>query len=130
MFTRISRTPFIRFLEGKLLFIGRGEHFFPCAQFIFFFFFGCSLFFPLPFHFTSIVKDLPVFHFLPHFRRFLQQIQTTLQNYENELKSQDFQGLISVSLTNFVGQRPKSPKPRKSPSPRVSPMASPRMKKK
>ncbi|CAL2033053.1 unnamed protein product [Caenorhabditis brenneri] len=42
----------------------------------------------------------------------------------------DFNGLISVSLSNFVGQRPKSPKPRKSPSPRVSPMASPRMKKK
>ncbi|CAE17721.1 uncharacterized protein CELE_C33B4.4 [Caenorhabditis elegans] len=42
----------------------------------------------------------------------------------------DFTGLISVSLSNFVGQRPKSPKPRKSLSPRVSPMASPRIKKK
>uniref|UniRef100_A0A1I7T7F7 Uncharacterized protein n=1 Tax=Caenorhabditis tropicalis TaxID=1561998 RepID=A0A1I7T7F7_9PELO len=43
----------------------------------------------------------------------------------------DFNGLISVSLSNFVGdQRAKSPKPRKSPSPRVSPMASPRTKKK
>ncbi|CAI2339226.1 unnamed protein product [Caenorhabditis sp. 36 PRJEB53466] len=44
--------------------------------------------------------------------------------------SEDFNGLISVSLSNFVGQRPKSPKARKSPSPRVSPMASPRPKKK
>uniref|UniRef100_A0A8R1DYP6 Uncharacterized protein n=1 Tax=Caenorhabditis japonica TaxID=281687 RepID=A0A8R1DYP6_CAEJA len=44
----------------------------------------------------------------------------------------DFNGLISVSLSNFVGQHqhPKSPKARKSPSPRISPMASPRMMKK